>query len=160
MSRGPVRTERDGPPREFCSVRKSLSVPGVGATFLTICGPAAAYARDVPALSVSHCGHGSVMRALAAGVPLVCLPIGRDQNENAARVAAHGAGVRLRKSASVAAIRGAVAGVPRDPSYRRAAGALSEAIAAEGAGDPAVGELEGLVRVGRAVGVARGDRRP
>src|SRR6185312_7135694 len=40
------------------------------------------------AVVVTHCGHGTVVRTLAAGVPMVCMPMGRDQNENAARVAA------------------------------------------------------------------------
>ena len=44
------------------------------------------------AVVVARCGHGTVMRALANGCPLLCLPMGRDQNENAARVAARGAG--------------------------------------------------------------------
>src|SRR5262249_2059565 len=49
---------------------------------------------------VTHAGHGTVIRALAAGVPLVCLPMGRDQNDNAARVVFHGAGVRVSPAAS------------------------------------------------------------
>jgi len=28
---------------------------------------------------ITHAGHGSVLKALAAGVPLVCMPLGRDQ---------------------------------------------------------------------------------
>src|SRR5207248_8948080 len=43
------------------------------------------------AVVVTHAGHGTVIRALAAGVPLVCMPMGRDQNENAARVVFRGA---------------------------------------------------------------------
>src|SRR5690606_8028370 len=38
----------------------------------------------------THAGNGTVMRAWAAGVPLVCLPMGRDQNDNAAKVAFRG----------------------------------------------------------------------
>jgi UDP:flavonoid glycosyltransferase YjiC (YdhE family) len=98
------------------------------------------------AVAVTHCGHGSVMRALAAGVPLVCLPIGRDQNENAARVAAHGAGLRLRSGASPATIRRAIEKVLADPAHRQAAATLAGAIERELAGDPAVAELEALAR--------------
>jgi UDP:flavonoid glycosyltransferase YjiC (YdhE family) len=36
-----------------------------------------------------------VIKALAAGVPLVCLPMGRDQEDTAARVTLSGSGVRL-----------------------------------------------------------------
>jgi UDP:flavonoid glycosyltransferase YjiC (YdhE family) len=39
---------------------------------------------------VTHGGHGTVAKALAAGVPLLVLPIGRDQGDNAARVTAEG----------------------------------------------------------------------
>ena len=39
---------------------------------------------------------GTVTRALAAGVPLVCMPMGRDQPDVAARVIHAGAGLRLR----------------------------------------------------------------
>ena len=45
------------------------------------------------ALVVTHAGLGAVMAALAHGVPLLCMPMGRDQHDNAALVAACGAGV-------------------------------------------------------------------
>jgi UDP:flavonoid glycosyltransferase YjiC (YdhE family) len=93
---------------------------------------------------VSHCGHGTVMKALAAGVPLVCLPMGRDQFEVAARVVALGAGVRLRPGASSAAIARAVRTVLEDPSYRSAARRMAETLAQEARTDRAVAELEGL----------------
>jgi UDP:flavonoid glycosyltransferase YjiC (YdhE family) len=44
---------------------------------------------------VTHAGHGTVIRALACGVPLLCMPMGRAQPGNAARVVARGAGLRL-----------------------------------------------------------------
>ena len=37
---------------------------------------------------LTHGGHGTVIKALAAGVPLVVAPLGRDQPDNAARVGA------------------------------------------------------------------------
>ena len=61
------------------------------------------------AAMVTHAGHGSVVKALAAGVPLVMLPFGRDQNDVAARAAHAGAGVRLKPTASAAKIAAAVA---------------------------------------------------
>ncbi len=54
---------------------------------------------------VTHAGHGTVIRALAHGVPLVCIPIGRDQPANAARVVAQGAGLRLPAKSNGSAIR-------------------------------------------------------
>jgi MGT family glycosyltransferase len=44
---------------------------------------------------VSHGGMGTVQRALAAGVPLVVVPWGRDQSETAQRTVVAGAGTRL-----------------------------------------------------------------
>ncbi len=38
-------------------------------------------------LLVTHGGVGTLMAAFAAGVPMLCLPLGRDQNENAGRAA-------------------------------------------------------------------------
>jgi UDP:flavonoid glycosyltransferase YjiC (YdhE family) len=84
------------------------------------------------------------MKALAAGVPLVCLPMGRDQLEVAARVVALGAGIKVRPGASPAAIARAVRTVLEDPSYRSAARRMAEILAQEARADRAVAELEGL----------------
>src|SRR5262245_23412359 len=73
-------------------------------------------------LVVSHGGSGSVMGALAHGVPLIVLPLGADQPLNAARCEALGVGRTLDAlTASPRAIRDAVAGMLADPSYRQAA---------------------------------------
>lgn len=48
-------------------------------------------------VAVTHGGMGATQKALAAGVPCVVVPFGRDQLEVAARVAHAGAGVRLAK---------------------------------------------------------------
>jgi UDP:flavonoid glycosyltransferase YjiC (YdhE family) len=44
---------------------------------------------------VLHGGHGTLVRALAAGCSVVACPAGGDMNENAARVDWAGLGVRL-----------------------------------------------------------------
>lgn len=71
---------------------------------------------------VCHGGHGTLLRPLANGVPVVALPMGRDHPDNAARLEWLGAGVRLPEKASAARIARAVDKVLREPSYRRAAG--------------------------------------
>ena len=83
------------------------------------------------AVAITHSGHGTTLRALAAGVPLVCMPMGRDQNDTAARVVYRGAGVRIKPTASPASIRNAVETVLRDLQYAAGARALRDAIARE-----------------------------
>ena len=85
------------------------------------------------AAAVTHGGHGTVVKALAAGVPLVVIPMGRDQGDNAARVVAQGAGIRLKRTAPEKAITEAVERVLGDPSFRHAAARIGDAIVA-GAG--------------------------
>jgi UDP:flavonoid glycosyltransferase YjiC (YdhE family) len=49
---------------------------------------------------VTHAGHGTVMAALAAGVPLVAVPLGRDQPFTADQITALGAGIRCTPEAA------------------------------------------------------------
>jgi MGT family glycosyltransferase len=93
---------------------------------------------------VTHAGHGTVIKALAAGVPVVAIPLGRDQLDNAARVAHHGAGLRLKAKASPRVIAKAVGRVLDEPPFGENARRLADAIAEETARDRAVEELEGL----------------
>lgn len=85
------------------------------------------------ALTVTHGGHGTVLRSLAAGVPLVVCPMGRDQSDNAARAAWLGAGVTLsarsRAGAFARAITDALASdALRDGARRYAAGLARAAL--------------------------------
>ena len=96
-------------------------------------------------LVVTHCGHGTTLKTLAAGLPLVCLPMGRDQLDVAARVVHAGAGLRLKQSARPAAIARAVTKILGDPGYAAQAGRIAAAIAAERETDLAVAEIEALV---------------
>ena len=93
---------------------------------------------------ITHAGMGTVMRALAHGLPLLCMPQGRDQNDVTARVRWHGAGLRLRPRASAAKIRAALDRVLRQPSFREAAQRLQQAIQADLTADRATAELEAL----------------
>lgn len=94
---------------------------------------------------LTHCGHGTTLKSLAAGVPMVCIPMGRDQDDTAARVVHHGAGIRLRRSASAGAIGGAVTRVLERNEYRSAARRLAEAIEVESDSRALVSEIESLV---------------
>jgi UDP:flavonoid glycosyltransferase YjiC (YdhE family) len=55
------------------------------------------YSQTMPrcALVICHAGHGTMVRALASGVPVLAVPHAGDMAENAARVDWAGAGVRL-----------------------------------------------------------------
>ena len=96
------------------------------------------------ALLVTHGGHGAVMKALAAGVPMVLLPHGRDQFDTAARVTARGAGVTLKRTAQVDGIEAAVHLVLENPGYRTAAKKLGEGVQRDAASDALVRELEAV----------------
>ncbi|MEV0841590.1 glycosyltransferase [Actinocatenispora sera] len=86
---------------------------------------------DRAALVITHAGHGTVLAALRAGVPLVCLPMGRDQHDVAARVSYHGAGIVLPADAGTAELARAVRRGLAELAYATAARRLATAIAAE-----------------------------
>jgi MGT family glycosyltransferase len=94
---------------------------------------------------VTQCGLSTIMKVLAAGVPMVCLPVLGDQPANAARITAAGAGVRLPKDASATAIRDAVSQVLDDPRYRQAAQRFATTLSAENPKQLIVAELEALI---------------
>jgi UDP:flavonoid glycosyltransferase YjiC (YdhE family) len=96
-------------------------------------------------LAITHAGHGVTIKALAAGVPLVCLPMGRDQLDVAARVVHGGVGVRLEQTAAPADIAAAVEQVRGEASYREAAERIAATIAEETATDRAVQEIEAVL---------------
>jgi UDP:flavonoid glycosyltransferase YjiC (YdhE family) len=82
------------------------------------------------------------MKALAAGVPMVLLPHGRDQGDNARRVTLRGAGIALKRTARSRAIAAAAHRVLQDSSYRAAARRLGEMIRRDAGSDALVRELE------------------
>jgi UDP:flavonoid glycosyltransferase YjiC (YdhE family) len=98
------------------------------------------------ALVITHAGHGTVIRALAHGVPLLCMPVGRDQPGNAARVTARGAGLRLAPGAESKAIRQAVQKILATSSYREKAQHLGRIIQQDAASSTAITELESVAR--------------
>jgi UDP:flavonoid glycosyltransferase YjiC (YdhE family) len=80
---------------------------------------------------VSHGGSGSLLAALAHGLPSVLLPMGADQPQNAARCAQLGvARVLDALRATPATVRDAITDVLADPSYRSAAERIAHEIAA------------------------------
>jgi len=81
------------------------------------------------ALVISHAGWQTINAALSDGVPLLCIPDGRDQPDNAARVLAVGAGVRAKKSAPVPKLRKLILGALADSDLREGAKKAAAALA-------------------------------
>lgn len=108
--------------------------------------PSVPHSRVLPhaALLVTHCGHGTTLKGLAAGVPMVCVPMGRDQDDNAARVANLGAGLTLGPKASVGELRAAIERVLGTPAYGVAARGVAATIARREGERDAVEVLEAL----------------
>jgi len=87
------------------------------------------------AAMVCHGGMGTVLGALAAGVPLVVVPQFADHPDNAARVAALGAGIRVGTDGmsgpvDASAVRAATERVLSEPAFRTAAHKVAAEIVA------------------------------
>src|SRR6185369_8084749 len=102
----------------------------------------------VPAadLLVTHAGHGTVMAGTTHGVPLLCLPMGRDQPLLAQRIAELGIGWAGSAHADAAEIRRAITTALADPDAKRRARAFAETVAREPGLDEAVARVEQLFR--------------
>ncbi len=96
------------------------------------------------ALTITHAGIGTINAALTRGVPMLCLPFGRDQPGNANRVEALGAGRAIDRDASVEQIRAAASDILRDQGLRAGARRMAEIIAGYHDGALAISELERL----------------
>ena len=94
---------------------------------------------------ITHAGHGTVVKALAAGVPLLCMPMGRDQPDNTTRVVVRGAGLKLRRSAKPKRIAAAVGRLLAEPSFRSSAEDLGAKLRADASSPAAVELLESIV---------------
>ncbi|HVX43736.1 MAG TPA: glycosyltransferase [Mycobacteriales bacterium] len=81
------------------------------------------------ALVVTHAGHGTVLSALRAGVPLVCIPMGRDQYDVTERVRHHGAGISLPDDADILRLADGISSVLAEPKFTSAARRLAAMIA-------------------------------
>jgi UDP:flavonoid glycosyltransferase YjiC (YdhE family) len=93
---------------------------------------------------VTHCGLGTVHRALTQGVPVLCQPIGRDQPDVAARVVAAGAGLRLSPKASARRVASALTRLLSDPTFRERARATGTRLQMSADGEQCITELETL----------------
>ncbi|QBX38302.1 glycosyltransferase [Brevundimonas sp. S30B] len=90
-------------------------------------------------LVICHGGHGTLLRPLRHGVPVLCLPMGRDHPENGRRLAFHAAGVVTSRDTSTRRLRALAKGMLANPAYAAAAGALGRRIVHEQAEERAAG---------------------
>lgn len=95
-------------------------------------------------LVVTHGGHGTVMKALAAEVPMVVMHHGRDQADNAVRLTRRGAAVAISRRSGSPAIAAAVTRVLEDPGYRAAAATLGQQVREAAGSGALLAELEAL----------------
>lgn len=105
------------------------------------------YSKTMPLcdLVVCHAGHGTLTRALSSGCPVLACPVAGDMNENAARVAWAGAGVRLpRRFIAPRPLRLAVERALADASMRWRAHELAAWASAHDPADFAAGLVERL----------------
>jgi UDP-glucoronosyl and UDP-glucosyl transferase len=100
------------------------------------------------ALIMTHGGHGTAMRSLRHGVPMVIIPgLAGDQPFVAAAVQEWGAGRALPGDADMQAMRAAAQQVLSDPSYRANAAARAKALADVDGAENAADEVETLLRL-------------
>ena len=97
-------------------------------------------------LVITHAGWQTVNAAMSCGVPLVCIPDGRDQPDNAIRVVSVGAGVRLNKRASSSKIRRVVGQALQDRNLKRRAELMATALSREDGALTTAEALEVLVK--------------
>ena len=104
------------------------------------------------ALVITHAGWQTVNAALADGVPLLCIPDGRDQPDNAARVLAVGAGLRIGKNASPDRLRRTIERALGDQVLKQGAAAMAKALARS---DGAITTADHLERIASPADVPR-----
>ncbi len=100
---------------------------------------------------ITHGGHGTVMKALVAGKPILFLPHGRDQDDNAVRVTHRGAGLSLSATSSVADMGAALRRLLDEPGFAANARRLGDQVAHDARHSSIVSVLERLAAMPRVV---------
>jgi MGT family glycosyltransferase len=97
-------------------------------------------------LLVTHAGMGSLMAAFAAGVPTVCVPLGRDQAKNAQRALELGTSITVPADAGADEIAAVVRRALASPQLRANAERMQTAAASYDPGRLATEVLEQVAR--------------
>ena len=94
-----------------------------------------------------HGGSGTMLAAIAAGTPMVIVPLAADQPDNADRCLAAGvAQVLSPRELDAGAVERAVRAVIGDPAYRARAREVAEEVAAMPGPDAALARIESIAR--------------
>jgi MGT family glycosyltransferase len=94
------------------------------------------------AVVISHGGMGSLLEAFRAGVPSVCVPLGRDQAGNAVAASERGAAIALPGDATGGRLRDAITEALTSPALHEGARRMASAIAACGGAPAAADQVE------------------
>jgi MGT family glycosyltransferase len=100
------------------------------------------------ALVAAHGGTGTLLAAFAAGLPVLCVPLGRDQPDNARRVRELGLGRVIEADAGAAEIGSTITELLESAEYRERADWMRSVIRSYEGGAPAIRTLEELVEGG------------
>nr|WP_194304031.1 glycosyltransferase [Chthonobacter albigriseus] len=115
-----------------CGGLDALAAADIGADLITDFVPQRAMLRQASAV-VTHAGTNTVFDALAAGVPVLAIPIAFDQPGAAARIVHHGVGLRLSKRRlKVDAVADALTRLIDEPTFRDQARSFAPEVAAAG----------------------------
>ena len=110
--------------------------------------PRAVVAHPNVRVFVSHCGINSVYESMAAGTPVVGIPMLSDQRDMAVRVSDAGVGLWVDKTRfSSAELRAAIDRVRGDDGFRSRIGPIQESMAAAGGISRAADIIEAQARV-------------
>jgi MGT family glycosyltransferase len=99
-------------------------------------------------LVIHHGGMGTLLECLRAGVPSICIPLGRDQHDNAHAAEALGVTTSLGADATSFDIGAAVRDALDSPRATRALAVMADTLARYGGAEAAADEIEKLVGQG------------
>ncbi len=142
----------DAPVRVLAATNRRRLIPAAAVPANTRLVDWVSYSRTMPHCDavVCHAGHGTVMRALTSGCVVVAAPAAGDMNENAARIAWAGVGVRIpRRLVGPGAVRLAVERALGEPQLTARARELAAWAQEHPAGPRAAELLEAFVAAGR-----------
>ncbi len=96
-------------------------------------------------LVITHGGHGTIIRSLANGLPMICLPMGRDQGDNAIKVELCNTGIKLSPKSSPTRIKKAIEQILSNGNYKQNALNMKEKIVSNEGFDNVLVEIDDLV---------------